>query len=1371
MRSIGFDFGSVYTKAVLLDGEGNLALTCYAKNGEDDRRLIGEFLAEAAGGCPDARFLAGATGMEPAQLPPALHAANAVIAIAEGAHRLHPGVKSVVEIGGQTAKFLALGEDGSVRDFATNDACAAGTGSFLAQQARRLGLDVEALSRLSTSAPRGATIAGRCAVFAKSDMIHLQQKGTSPEEICFGLCLAIARNAVTLLLRGRDIASPVLIAGGCARNAGILRAFREVMGIGEAAGLLPSAHPGLEGALGAALGARAAGLGGLTRGELRGFLEAAAVTANPGEAPSHPPLAPRHEEARPAEPADLHDDPQTGWLGVDVGSVSTDFVVLDRAGVLLSAVYLPTRGRPVEVLREGLEVLRGRFRGGLTVLGCGATGSGRHLAARHLGADVEKNEITCQLLGARAYVPEADSILEIGGQDSKFISVKDGGIADFVMNKICAAGTGSFLEEQAQELGVEITRDFAPLVFAARRPGDLGSRCSVFMETEVVNAARRGVPREDICAGLARSIVENYLAKVVGRRPLGNTVVFQGGVASNRAVVATFEAVLGRPVRVHPFNRISGAIGAALAAQAAMAGRATAFKGLDPGPRPALRSFECARCSNGCEVTVIESAAGKVYFGDTCERFTSRGEAATAARRLPNLAQEYLARCEAYFAEPANGRPRVGIPRASTLVGYLPFWATFLQALGLQPVLSKPTSPETLALGLKHLPVGVCLPIRLTAGHVQALLEDGVDRLFLPSLVVLPGDDPAQSYACPYTTALPFMIGGAPADRVLAPIVSFESEEAFVGGFETWRDWLGASKHQLRAAYRQARAAQEAFEASLRGRACEVLAAGEFTHVFAVLGKPYTTFDAFLNLDLFERLRRLGVLGVPLTYLPVSGASELPWRFSADIHRAAAACGSGRGMYPVILSHFGCGPDAFTFKKVEVALRGTPHLVLEFDEHRGEVGLITRLEAFLDRIQDGGERRVPAREPAAAPAPVAHIPAAPAEIRIPYFADHAYAFSGLLRFKGHRAAVLPLPGTAVRLLGEKYALGKECHPYLMMAGDLVNLHRQEPGRDLVFYLPGTSIPCLLHEYGPGMQALLGDLGIERITVSSPTGQELFDAVGIEGRERFYLGLLAIELLVKALCEVRPYETVPGAADCTHHASLRRIESAIAEGDVVEALDESLRALGAIPVQRNGGRPVVGIAGDIYTKVNPAGNNGLYRWLEDRGLEVWPAPFQIDVVVFGISRRFFESAAKLSLKGLLLHGSIALRRLLDVWKIHRVAARRIARLEEPGYRAMQALAAPYMPNEEHELLFLNTVKIVDFARRGADGIINATCFNCMVGNASAAIVEKVRRDYPDLPIVTAVYAGGEDPSRRMVLEAFVSQVKAHHVKRNAAPRAA
>ncbi len=346
---------------------------------------------------------------------------NAIVAIARGVHAMHPSARSIIEVGGHTSKFVVIDAAGEVRDFATNEACAAGTGSFLEQQARRLDLDVEQLAALSLEAKSGATIAGRCSVFAKSDMIHLQQKGTPVAEIAYGLCLAICRNALATLLKGRDVEGPVVIAGGCARNAGILRAFREVLSTSETEGLLVSAHPGIEAALGAAVAAQQENGPSFSIEEINGRCSTQ-LSARSLRPEGLAPLIRTARAERAPEPDDVRHEPLEAWLGADIGSVSTDLVLIDDNGAVQSAVYLPTRGRPVEVLLEGLSIIRSRFPNGLQILGCATTGSGRHLGARLLGADVIKNEITCQTLGAQFFVPEVDTILEIGGQDSKFIS-------------------------------------------------------------------------------------------------------------------------------------------------------------------------------------------------------------------------------------------------------------------------------------------------------------------------------------------------------------------------------------------------------------------------------------------------------------------------------------------------------------------------------------------------------------------------------------------------------------------------------------------------------------------------------------------------------------------------------------------------------------------------------------------------------------------------------------------------------------------------------------------------------------------------------------------------------------------------------------
>ncbi|HJW73293.1 MAG TPA: acyl-CoA dehydratase activase [Geothrix sp.] len=1362
MFSIGLDLGSVYTKAVCLGDDGEVKSTLYRRRDQEDASALLTFLDQIAVSSPQARLSLGITGvLEGGAAKKPILWTNSLLATVEGVRTLHPNVRSIIEVGGQTAKFLVLDASGNLRNFATNEACAAGTGSFLEQQARRLGLSIQELSQLATDAHRAAPIAGRCSVFANSDMIHLQQKGTPLAEIAYGLCVAIARNFMTTLLKGRSVDSPACIAGGCARNAGMVRAFQEVMGLEVAPYLESVSRPGLEGAIGAARLAQAGEAPPLSLDRFRTLLPELRVGSRQFRGAL--PVLPRPTNGKPQEePQGSCEQATEGYLGLDVGSVSTDLVVLDAEGELLASVYLPTRGRPAEALQEGLTTLDTRFRGNLKVLGCGSTGSGRHLAAKLAGADVVKNEITCQLLGAQHYVPEVDTILEIGGQDSKFIRVRNGAIADFAMNKVCAAGTGSFLEEQAFALGVAVKDDFADLALKAGSPPDLGSQCTVFMETEVVGARGSGRPVEEICAGLSYAIARNYLDKVVGTRPIGQQVVFQGGVASNAAVVAAFEEVLQRPIRVHPFNRISGAIGAALAARHAMkqAGRPSRFKGFRQSQIPTFRSFTCHRCSNRCDVNVIETGGDRAYFGDTCERFTSGHMEKTC--KIPNLSGDYIAECEALFETRAQPGPQIGIPRASSLIGALPFWAIFWKELGFSPVLSEASSQETLSQGLSHLSVGVCLPIKLAAGHVHALIAAGVESVFLPSLVQFPGKDPARAYACPYAMAAPYMVGLQGEAMSLTPVLRFADEEAFAEGFEPYLERLNISKEQVALAYRAAIWGHGELERIFQRRARSLIEEGTVRHVFGILGRPYGLFDTFVNLRLFERLRHMGVLAIPLPFLPLeerAPATDLPWRYPGDMLRAAMALAEQPAIHPVILSSFGCGPDAFALGQIGTVLRDRPHLILEFDEHRGEAGLITRLEAFIDQLEGTpAHSSYQRQEPLPATIP---IPTQPSRVVIPYFADGAYAFSGLFKSAGHETSLLPLPDEASRALGEKHALGKECHAYTMIAGDLLRMAAAEPRKETVFYFPGTALPCLLHEYGVAMQAMLEELGIQGIQVCSPNGEQLLSAFGFRAIERFYVGLLAIEILVKAVCQVRPYEKWKGSTDGLHQQNLERIEAAIAGGDILEALKKSLELLALIPRTAGQGRPLVGIAGDIYTRVNPSANQDLAHWLEDRGLEVWPSPFQIDLLDFGISRRLHRSLASLDLPGIILHGPVALRRAMHQWRVRTVVGSQVARSVEPDYEEVKRLAAPYMPNEAHELLILNIAKIVEFAEGGADGIINAICFGCMVGNASTAVIERVRKDYNEIPIITAVYAGGDDPSRRMVLEAFVSQVKARH----------
>lgn len=1350
------DFGSAFFKGVVIEN-GGIKFHFYKKDA-DTRKVLGDFLSRVSELYPGETFKVGVSGSGVEFRDSPVYKVNEIIALSAGVSFLRPGTRSIIEIGAQTSKFVLL-KNGMVSEFSTNELCAAGTGSFIEQQAKRLKLSLEELSALTLKAKRAAKIAGRCSVFAKSDMIHLQQKGTPLEEIAYGLCMAIARNSWVSLLKGRELALPLVIAGGCARNSGIMKAFTEILKLREGKGIFPSNIPGMEVAIGAAMEAERGACHAMTLEELRKEISGIVEKSKGTSLYFKRGLLERCGQ-RKEEPRMVFYEEKEGYIGIDIGSVSTNFAVLDKEGNVISSVYLPTKGRPVEVLLEGLSILRERFKGGLKVLGCGTTGSGRYLAEKLVGADVVKNEITCQALGTKHFFKDVDTIFEIGGQDSKYIFLKDGKIEDFTMNKICAAGTGSFLEEQSEQLGINIFTDFARLAFASNQPVSLSSRCTVFMESEVSTAKKKGIPLQDICAGLAYAIAENYLEKVVERRKIGKMIVFQGGVASNQAVVSAFEAILRRKIEVHPYNRISGAIGAAIAAKLYKRKGGSRFRGFEIKVDPRIRTFECKACPNYCEVSVIKIDGQKVFFGDACERFSSK-DTEKLKKTVPDLAEEYITSYERYFKKAEGEKGEIGIPRASSLIGFLPFWATFFTELGFKPILSGHSNEEILIKGVRNLPVGACLPVKLTAGHVVSLLEQGVDYVFIPAVLTLPGDDRRRAYGCPYTQSIPFMIKLSP-ENFISPVVIMDSgEEEFAKSFERHFSKLRVSKEDVINGYRKAREAQQNFELKLKRRGKELLSS-EAKYKFAVLGRPYNLFDSYLNLNLFAHLKRLSTIAIPINYLPfdLQGLdSDLPWKFSSDILKTAKKLREYDGIFPIIVSNFGCGPDAFTLKQLEEALEDKPHLFLEFDEHRGEAGLITRLEAFLDRIETG-ERKEGKKAMFVMSAEIEEVSdeiLKGRKIYLPYFADHVYAFSGALKFAGYQVEVLSPPDDETRELGELYSSGKECHAYSELLGDLVKLSRRERG-EAIFFFPGTKIPCLLNQYGNGMRLFLKNHGIKNIKIYTPFTENFIRIVKMEGAERFYRGVLSIDLLVKASCNIRPYETEKGATDKIHSQNLLEMERAIESGDIIETLKRSLQRLNQINRKDRPRRPIVGIAGDVYTRVNPYANNDLFRHLEERGLEVWPSPFEIDIIDFGIARSFMESLASFDLERVIISGGLLLKRAIEVWKIRRAVSGKMERFKEPGYREVLKLASPYMWNEENEILLLNIAKIVDFARGGADGIINAMCFNCMMGTVSAAIIEKIKRDYQDLPIITLVYSGSEHPSLRTSIDAFIEQVK-------------
>ncbi len=446
------------------------------------------------------------------------------------------------------------------------------------------------------------------------------------------------------------------------------------------------------------------------------------------------------------------------YIGVDVGSITTKVVAIDEAGSVLARRYLPTRGRPLEVVRDGLLEVGAEIEERVTVVGVGTTGSGRHLTSDFVGGDVVRSEITAQARAALAIDPTVDTIFEIGGQDSKFIRLQDGAVVNFAMNSACAAGTGSFLEEQADRLQIQIEDDFSRRAFCAECPAALGDRCTVFMESDLVHHQQQGAEVTDLTAGLAYAIAENYLNRVVGNREIGQRIFFQGGVAWNDAVVSAFQTLTGRPVMTPPHHDVTGAIGAALLARDEMeqqrragADPGTRFRGFDLRQRDyAAKSFICQACPNLCEINrVVIGGESPVFYGARCELYeTGRREPAAQPGQMPDLFAERMALLMGDYQPPAArqpGRLRVGLPRTLHFFDMFPYWRAMFAELDMDLVLSSETNPIISRYTKESAVAETCYPAKLAYGHVVELLEKDVDVLFMPAVINRDEASPGQT--------------------------------------------------------------------------------------------------------------------------------------------------------------------------------------------------------------------------------------------------------------------------------------------------------------------------------------------------------------------------------------------------------------------------------------------------------------------------------------------------------------------------------------------------------------------------------------------------------------------------------------------------
>ncbi len=909
-----------------------------------------------------------------------------VVAGVEGVKALVPDARNIVQIGGGSFSLTRLAEDGSYQRSSINSACASGTGAFLDQQSLRLQVPpTELADRAMRYGKKPPAVATRCAVFAKSDMIHLQQEGFSVDAIAAGLCAGLGNSTVDGLLGGRALTGKTAVIGGVASNSVVVGSVRDKLGVEV---VVPE-NPQLVGAFGAACVAlrRAKDNPASVRCDLKPFLrEGAAAAKDEGRDGLRPPLELKlssypdftwHRHWVDADGSEIAViEPRSGKVavsfGIDIGSTSTKAVFLDRDRKVVGWIYRKTAGNPIRAVQLLMKAAREMESAGgfeLDIRGVGTTGSGRKMIGALVGADLATNEITAHATAAVFIDPEVDTIIELGGQDAKFTQLQNGMVYNSIMNYVCAAGTGSFIEEQSLKLGIPLT-EYAER--AMGKPCPLTSdRCTVYMERDLDLLLARGWNKDQVAAAVLHSVRDNYLNKVVGGMFIGDHVYFQGATARNKALVAAFEVELGKEIKVSPYCHLTGALGMCILVDDRIPEekKSAKFKGLKFADAKIDVDYEaCELCHNNCNLSLIKTDDGVLAWGLKCGR--DYGEKKVKVAKNP-MFEWWRKRSNAWLGLEAGGRPgaatkgRIGILQSLGTYGYYPFWKKFVEALGYQPVLSSRTADKTMSAGAAIASAEYCAPVVASHGHAAEMLAGGkADWLLVPYMLREPAKEGfTDAHFCCYVQAHPGVLASAAGlagkEKILSPVVLFNRSDGEVArSLAAGLAPLGVSEAEAANALRAAREAQAQFAAkSLEyGReALDWLDKNEGLGLVCI-GRPYNTVDAGLTLDLPRKMAAMGYPTLYLDMVPYELDAILPefsnmyWHYGQKILATAAYVASHPRLFGVYFTNFMCGPDSYvmTYFKEIMNRAGKPYLCLQFDGHGADAGYLTRVEAALE---------------------------------------------------------------------------------------------------------------------------------------------------------------------------------------------------------------------------------------------------------------------------------------------------------------------------------------------------------------------------------------------------------------------------------------
>lgn len=997
---IGVDAGSVSINGVVIDEDKNILYEApykrhMGKVKEEARALIKNFYEKFGFIRIKAVAFTGNHGKKLAE-EFGLFYEFETIAQVLGAIRVHPGVRTIISMGGQDIALFQINyEDGQweLEYFNTNGPCASGTGSFIDQQAQRLATSIydrevdlsqENIDRIlrdfisfGKRSQNPSNVACRCTVFTKSDMIHLQNKGEKLEDIIYGLHLGNARNYISTIVSNRVLKPPIIFIGGLSLNELQIKAFKEYF-----PDLVVPPHNTSIGAIGVAIQALEEGIENTPKIEQEDISETLKIDELP--------IAPRLKLIKTHFPEDndigdiVINPKEPVYLGIDIGSTTTKYAVINENREIIHKSYVHTQGKPIEVTQRLLKIIRDEIGERILIKGTATTGSGRNVVGDFLNVDLIIDEITAHARGAVEIDSTVDTIFEIGGQDSKYIYIVNAYPLDFDMNKVCAAGTGSFLHELANKYGINIVGEFQEIALSSVRPIKLAERCTVFMESDLVSYHQKGIPHHDLIAGLCYAIVYNYLNRVVGKRKIGNKIMFLGGPSLNKGVVAAFENVLGKGLIVPKHREVLGAYGAAISVQEKMrreGKRESVFRGLDSAINDTMQYKEkiCRadpKCHNQCKLKIYNFDGRKSIWGGECGRYEVVERSGKQKPNYFKLREEiWLKHLEGVFVElgdepimELDGRPTVGLQRALYGLHVTVLWAHFFDRLGFRVVLTPPTNTQIAKSGIEVMTAETCFPIKVSHGHVKEMMGK-VRYMFLPAIVNMPTPTEKEAgFFCPLVQSNQYMLRRAlniDEASIINPVIhlKYDMDTLAMELGDQICDRLKIRRSRIKDAIQYAFERHNRFFEELKEKGREIVENHDPNEPLVIVtGRPYNLYDERLNLRLGRNLARIGLDAIPIDFIDSSkiDLSDFPsmyWGFGAQILRTAKFIRSIPWSYGIHVTNFSCGADSFIEHFYKYVMGDKPYLILELDEHSAVAGVMTRLEAYKNVILNNMEEQ------------------------------------------------------------------------------------------------------------------------------------------------------------------------------------------------------------------------------------------------------------------------------------------------------------------------------------------------------------------------------------------------------------------------------